>query len=45
MLDKQIKNKLYNIFPRYITDELLLSLDSYSLFLERLSINPLLSVS
>ena len=42
MVDKDILNGFNNIFPKYITDEFLFPLDSYRLYLEGLSINPIL---
>ena len=41
MLNKDIKYNFNNIFPNYLKDEFLFSVDSYLLFLKKLSINPL----
>ncbi len=40
MKDKDIKYDYNHIFPNYIRDDFLFSLDTYRLFLEGLSINP-----
>ena len=42
MISNKNNHNFINIFPRYIQDEFLFSIDNYKLFLERLSINPLL---
>ena len=42
MLEKNIHQDFNNIFPKAISDEFLFPLSTYHLFLERLSINPLL---
>ena len=42
MLEKNIHQDFNNIFPKAISDEFLFPLSTYRLFLERLSINPLL---
>ncbi len=42
MLDKQIIQQFNNSFPRDISDQFLFPFDTYRIFLERLSINPLL---
>tara|TARA_Y100001968_G_scaffold213_1_gene161 strand:+ start:249 stop:1259 length:1011 start_codon:yes stop_codon:yes gene_type:complete len=41
MLDNNIFHDFNNIIPKDITDEFLFSIDSYRLFLESLSLNPL----
>ncbi len=41
MIDKDINHNFNDIFPRDIRDDFLFSFDSYRLFLESLSINPL----
>ena len=42
MLDKNIIQDFNNIFPKEISDEFLFPFDTYCLFLERMSINPIL---
>ena len=42
MLDKDIIQDFNNIFPKDISEEFIFDLDSYLLFLEGLSINPLI---
>ena len=41
MLDKNLVSDFHNIFPNDITDQFLFPIETYWLFLERLSINPL----
>ena len=41
MVDKNLASDFNNIFPKDITDQFLFPIETYWLFLERLSINPL----
>ena len=42
MLEKNHIQQFKNIFPKYISNEFLFPLDTYCLFLERLSLDPLM---